>query len=306
MKEKSYLSIIVYLNNNTEYTNNFLSNLNDYINKNFEHFEIILVNNGNKEENYTEIKSLSKKLGGHASIINFPWKQNVEISMFAGTNISVGDFIIEIDSPENIDSLSIIKKLFQKCLEGYDIVSAIPSNKPSWSSELFYKMIKKFSNAAINLHSEPIRIITRRALNSALRSKEKIRFRQVTYQLTGFPSTSIFYEKKTSYCSNKNIKEKFSLALEVILSYTNIGLNLTFLLSLFFLLTSLIAGLYTVYIYLNFKQVASGWTTTMLFLSFGFSGFFLITGILTKYLTMILSETKNKQPYVIRSIKKIK
>lgn len=306
MKEKSYLSVVVYLNKNTSYIKSFLSNLNDYLIKEFEHFEIILVNNGSKEESYTAIQSLKEKLGGHASIINLPWRQSIEIAMFAGTSLSVGDFIIEIDSPENISSLSIINKLFKKCTDGYDIVSATPNSRISLLSKLFYKLVKNFSNISINLNSEPIRIITRRALNAALKSKEKIRFRQITYQLTGFISESLVYKQNEKYKANKTIREKISLALEIVLSYTDFGLKLTFSLSLFFLLISIIVGIYTIYAYLYFQQVATGWTTTMLFLSFGFSGFFLITGVLTKYLVMILSETKDRQPYIVRSIKKIK
>lgn len=306
MKEKSYLSVVVYLNKNTGYIKKFLSNLNGYLIKEFEHFEIILVNNGSKEDSYTTIQSLKEKLGGHASIINLPWKQNIEISMFVGTSLSVGDFIIEIDSPENISSLSVINKLFKKCTSGYDIVSATPNSKINFLSKLFYKIVKKFSNVNINLNSEPIRIITRRALNATLKSKEKIRFRQIAYQLTGFASESFTYEHKGEYQANKTLKEKISLALEIILSYTDFGLKLTFSLSLLFLLVSMIVGIYTIYAYLNFKQIATGWTTTMLFLSFGFSGFFLITGVLTKYLVMILSETKDRELYIVESIKKIK
>lgn len=306
MKEKSYLSVIVYLNNKTKNISLFLINLHNYLKDEFENFEIILVNNGFEDEKDLTTELLKQKLSGHISIINFPWKQNIEMAMLAATELSVGDFIVEIDSPNNINSFSLIKKIFLKCADGYDIVAATPSNRNSLINKIFYKIIKNFSDIKVNLNSEPIRIITRRALNSALKSKEKIRFRQICYQLTGFPSKLMVYENNTKYLANKTTKEKVSLALEIILTYTNFGLKLIFSFSLFFLIISLVVGLYTIFIYLNFQQVVSGWTTTMLFLSFGFSGFFLITGILTKYLVIILSEIKNQKSYVLKSIKKIK
>jgi len=306
MKEKSYLSVIVYLNNKTKNINHFLINLHNYLKKEFENFEIILVNNGMENEKDLRIQLLKQKLSCHISVINFPWKQNIEMAMLAATELSVGDFVIEIDSPNNINSFSIIKKIFLICTDGYDIVSATPSNRNSLINKIFYKIIKNFSDIKVNLNSEPIRIITRRALNSALKSKEKIRFRQICYLQTGFPSKILVYENKTKYLANKSIKEKISLALEITLIYTDFGLKLIFSFSLLFFLISLAVGIYAIFIYLNLQQVVSGWTTTMLFLSFGFSGIFLITGILTKYLVIILSEIKNQKPYVLKSIKKIK
>ncbi len=307
MKEKSYLSAIVYLNSLTRHTHKFVTGLNTYLQNRFEHFEIILVNNNNKGDEYNKIvESIKENIGGHATIINLPWRQDIEASMLAGSDLSIGDFILEIDSLENINDLSIIDKLFKKCTEGFDIVAATPVEKKDLLSQWFYHFIKRFSNIDINLNSEPIRIITRRALNSALKSKEKVRFRQILYLLTGFSNTCIEYKPKNKYISNKSISEKISLALEIILSYTNFGLQLTFGLSFLFFLLSIGVGIYAFYVHLTFEQVARGWTTTMIFLSFGFTGFFLITGVITKYLAMVLLETKNRSPYTIQSIQKIK
>lgn len=306
MKEKSYLSVVMCLNYNNVKARNFIQRIHGYLNKRFEHFELILINNGIKNDNYVDIQSLKAKNGGHVSLVNLAWKQSIETAMLAGTDAAVGDFVIEIDAPENIGSLSIIQNLFDKCTKGFDVVSATPINSKTLISQLFYLIVKKFANISVNLQSEPIRIVSRRALNSALRSKERNRFRQISYQMTGFPHAVISYRLNRSYAPNKSFAEKISLASEVILNYTDLGLKLTVALSFIFLLLSFAAGIYTVYIYLNFNQVVSGWTTTMLFLSFGFSGFFLITGILTKYLTMILSEIKNQRPYTVGSIKKIK
>lgn len=306
IKEKSYLSVITYINNDTVHTQKFVVNLHAYLLKTFDNFEIILVNNGNQDSAIKKYYELSNQVQGHISIINLPWKHNIEAAMLAGADLSVGDFIIEIDSPENIYDLGIIRKIFDKCTSGFDIVSAIPNEQRLSLSHWFYYLIKKFSKLSLNLNSEPIRILTRRALNAALRSKEKVRYRQVSYFLTGYPYNFVGFDLIGKYQSNKTFSEKVSFALEIVLSYTDLGINLTLGLSFFFLLLSLLVGLYAISIYLTSKQVALGWTTTMLFLSFGFSGFFLITGVLTKYLMMVLLETKNRSQYVVQSIKKVK
>jgi dolichol-phosphate mannosyltransferase len=62
-------------------------------------------------------------------------------------------------------------------------------------------------------------------------------------------------------------------------------------------------GFYVIVVDLTYNKVVPGWSTTMLFLSFGFSGLFLMSGVLIKYLDMILNETKQRPPYNIESVK---
>ena len=49
----------------------------------------------------------------------------------------------------------------------------------------------------------------------------------------------------------------------------------------------------------------SGWTTTMLFLSLGFSGVFIVTSIIAKYISIILQEQKAGNLYTVESLQKL-
>ena len=66
----------------------------------------------------------------------------------------------------------------------------------------------------------------------------------------------------------------------------------------------LCAGIYTVAVFVSANPVA-GWTTTMLVVSFGFFGMFLLFAIALKYLSLILSLVFSRREYVIENIKKI-
>ena len=67
---------------------------------------------------------------------------------------------------------------------------------------------------------------------------------------------------------------------------------------------SMYATIYTVVIYLSGSPVA-GWTTTMLFLGFGFFGMFAILTLILKYLSILVDLTFKRQKYVFESIEKI-
>jgi len=66
----------------------------------------------------------------------------------------------------------------------------------------------------------------------------------------------------------------------------------------------LMAAVYTVTVFLSASPVA-GWTTTMLVISFGFFGLFILFAFVLKYLSLILNLVFTRKQYVIESIRKI-
>lgn len=306
MKENAFISVVVYISNQENTIAKFLLNLDSYLDKNFKFYEIVLVDNNSLDNTVEVVKTIRRKLKGNTTLVSMAWKQNIEMAMLAGVDLAVGDLVVEIESINSDFNLNIIKRLYIKSLKGFDIVSATPSDLGTSTSKFFYKVFNKISSLDISLETEPVRVITRRALNAALRSKEKLRYRKVLYRQTGFSTAVLRYKSNRKRFSNKTLGEKVSLGIEMLLSFSSFGTNFAFFLSVFFLFISVLIAIYTVYIYITFKQVIPGWTTTMLSLSFGFSGLFLIIGILVKYMTMILTEVKDKPRYTIQSVERIK
>lgn len=305
-KEKTFISAVVYAHNSAEDIIEFLKALHSLLEEKFESYEIILVNDASTD-NTTHLLNEQKALfGGKLTVINTAWKHGHELAMLAGTDLAIGDFILEIESTHLEYPISLLWNVYLKCCSGYDIVFASPKTKLNLTSILFYKLLNRFSYQQLDLKTDSFKIITRRALNAALRSKEKNRYRKILYRGSGFPSKTLFFHPLQSIQSSRTLTEKISFASESLLSFSNIGLKFTLWLSILFFLGSLIIGIYAISIYLTEKTVALGWTTIMLFLSFSFSGIFLILTILGKYLTMILEESKGKPAYTIQSVKRLK
>jgi dolichol-phosphate mannosyltransferase len=66
----------------------------------------------------------------------------------------------------------------------------------------------------------------------------------------------------------------------------------------------LLAGVYTVAVFLSANPVA-GWTTTMRVISLGFFGMFVLFAFVLKYLSLILNLVFTRKQYVVESIRKI-
>lgn len=310
MKEQNFISLVVYLYNCEETISKFLLSVDNFINEKFKSYEFVLVNDNSSDNTVGRIKEISDEIKGNITLINLSWKHGQELAILAGNDMAIGDFIYEFNSTVINYPLNTIYRLYEKCISGFDVVAASPATDLRFTSQLFYKFLNHVSYLDLDLTTETFRIVSRRALNRILQMKEKTRYRKALYRYSGFPATNITYEKNNSgnrfdKSAERTFKEKINLAFEILLSFSNIGLSITMILSLLFLGVSITGGIYALYIYFTLDSVVSGWTTTMLFLSAGFSGIFFVLGLLSKYVSLLLIELKERPLYTYTSVNKI-
>lgn len=307
VKEKNFISIVTYVRNNEKQLEEFLLKIDNFLNKNFLSYEFIFVNDNSTDKSVEVIKQLASKVCGNVIVTNLAWKHNIDIAMLSGVDIAIGDFILEFDFPIVDFEVQEIMKVYRKCLEGYDVVAASANKALKISSKLFYNFLNKVSYRNMDLTTETFRIISRRALNRILSSKEKVRYRKALYHYSGFNTQIVKYNA----LNNKNfdydisLGEKFNIASDILVSYSNIGIKIASSLSIIFLLCSLLAGGYAVYSYHTVKNIEPGWTTLMLFLSLGFTGMFLTLSVIAKYLTTILIEVQDRPNYIFKSVDRL-
>jgi dolichol-phosphate mannosyltransferase len=94
------------------------------------------------------------------------------------------------------------------------------------------------------------------------------------------------------------------LAVESFILFTDVAYKASLFLSVVMLSISLFAFIYTIVIFIGGSPV-TGWTTTMLVLSFGLFGIFAILTFVVKYLSVILNLIFEKRKYVVSSIDKL-
>ena len=86
--------------------------------------------------------------------------------------------------------------------------------------------------------------------------------------------------------------------------FTDIGYKISLFLTVAMSVVLLAAGIYTVAVFFSANPVA-GWTTTMLVMSFGFFGLFVILAFVLKYLSVILNLVFVQKQYIVESVQKI-
>lgn len=307
-KEKNFISAVVYVHNNEKYIAEFINNIATILDENFEKFEIICVNDCSIDNSIGRIKTMVDNLSCSVSIINMSYYQGLELSMNAGVDIAIGDFVYEFDNVQVDYPIDTIIKVYSRSLEGYDIVSAAPKSVKSNTSKIFYALYNKFSSSTYKLRTESFRVLSRRAINRVHAMSKTIPYRKAIYSNCGLKSDTLIYDNNALGKGKRSqqLKEKRKdLAINSLVLFTDIAYKFSIILASIMMLVTLGTAIYTIIIFLGNVKPVAGWTTTMLFLSFAFFGLFAISAIIIKYLTIILNLSFNKLRYTIESIEKV-
>ena len=305
-KEKNFVSAVVYLYNDENSVGGFLNTVNSVLKENFEKYEIVCVNDCSTDNTVKAVEAFCEENSVKSlTLINTSFFQGVESAMVAGVDISIGDFVFEFDSCLVDYSEDMIMSVYRKSLEGNDVVFAVPKGAGRTTSKLFYSLFNRLSDMQYKIKTQRFSLISRRGINRVKSMGVKTVYRKAVYASCGLPVADFDYTPETALKSADTQKAvKQELALNSLILFTDIGYKISITLSFMMAAVLMLAGIYTVVIFLSANPVA-GWTTTMLVISFGFFGLFLLLAFVLKYLSLILNLVFTKKQYVVESIRKI-
>ena len=159
-KEKNFVSSVVYVHNAENTIKNFLMILVSIMQENFEHSEIICVNDSSDDNSLKIIKEVSDSAQNTSlSVINMSYFHGLELSMNAGMDLAIGDFVFEFDNTNYDFPKEEIMNVYRRSLKGFDIVSASPNRKEQISSRVFYKIFEKYTDNSPRMRTESFRIL---------------------------------------------------------------------------------------------------------------------------------------------------
>ena len=300
--EKNFASIVVYTKNDRKALENFLTNITNLVSNNFEHFEIIVVDDSGKSTAKNIVSNFSKNshTNGSLSLVEMGYPQGVELAMNAGVDLSIGDFIFEFDSVYIDYPLDTIISVYRKALENNDIVAAAPKGYIRMSSRVFYKLFNKNSNISEPISTETFFIVSRRAINRVNNMNIRIPYRKAVYANCGLNKKVIHYTITSSNKHKNSYKYRKNIAIDSLILFTNVAYKFALTMSLLMMALLFGTGIYTLIFFLSGQAVA-GWTTTMLLISFAFFGLFAILTIVIKYLSLIVKLIFERQSYIIKN-----
>jgi len=302
-KEQNFISVVAYLHNNANDIQNFYSKVQSVLKEHFLNFEIIFVDDASTDDTIDNLKKIVQKHGA-LSIIHMSYFQGVEKTMWAGMDLAIGDFVYEFDTVIINYSLKMIMEIYWQILQNTDIVIASEKNSEKFMSRQFYKIFNKYASIQYELGTERFHILSRRAINRIEKMSEQLPYRKAAYSTAGLSLKRIHYEKMLDVEIASSGQGKIKFALNNLILFTDFFYKWSLRIAIITMLVTIFVIIYTIVTFFVQKTIA-GWTTTMLFMSFGFLGTFLFLTMVIKYMDVLIHLIFNKQKYLIKEIEKI-
>lgn len=303
-KEKNFASAVVYCFNDTVTIGDFLKQLDKALNSIFLHYEIIVVNDGSSDTCVNIIREYAaSKEEKRISLINMSHYQGLEASMNAGVDLSIGDFVFEFDFAYADFDWEILSRVYHHSLCGYDIVCASPQQKPRLISRLFYSIFNRYAHLQNSIGIETFRLLSRRAINRIHSISQSIPYRKAAYANCGLSIDSLKY-KPVKKVIRKSHADRVNVAMDSLILFTDVAYRVTVGLAIIMAIFTAAFAIYAL-VYWSMSTPVEGWTTTIIFIAFGFFGLFIILAMVIKYLQTLVILSFRKKEYLYESIEKL-
>lgn len=307
-KEQNFVSAVIYVHNAEDRIERFLDMVVEVMERNFEHSEIICVNDSSEDGSLSIIRKVSKAAEKTSiSVVNMSYYHGLELAMDAGMDLAIGDFVFEFDNTVADFNSSVIMEIYRHSLEGYDIVSASPNRKERLSSRLFYRIFAKFAAVSYRMNTESFRVLSRRVINRVSSMNKTAPYRKALYANCGLKTDCIRYEVTGDWSKARDRKEqryRMDLAADALILFTEVGYRFSMTMTVVMMLMSIFMTVYSLVTYFVIHPV-EGWTTTILFLSVAFFGLFGILTIIVKYLQLLVDMVFKRKHYSFEGIEKL-
>lgn len=307
-KEKNFASAVIYVYNAENRIGEYLKTIIQVMEENFEHFEIICVNDSSDDNSLAVIKKISETAtSASVSVVNMSCFHGLELSMNAGIDVSIGDFVFEFDNTYLDFDSSVIMDIYKRALQGFDIVSASADRREKLTSKIFYMVFNRYTDLSCKMSTESFRVLSRRVINRVNSMNKTIPYRKAVYANCGLKTDNIRYKVVNQVSVTTERKEKnfrSNLAADSLILFTGLGYSFAKLMTILMMCMSAFMVAYSVIIYATLNPV-EGWTTTILFLSVAFFGLFGILTIVIKYLQLLVDLVFKRKRYSLESIEKL-
>ena len=300
------VSILIPAYNEEEVLYTLYDRLENVINKlnNYE-FEVLLINDGSKDNTLNILRELRKR-DKRMCYINLSRNYGKETAMIAGLDYVTGDCCIILDADLQ-DPPELIEEMLKYWEQGYDDVYAKRKSRAGesfmkkFTSSLFYKMLQKSTRIPIQKNTGDFRLLDRRCVDALRKFRESERYTKGMFSWIGFNKKEILFDRdpRVAGSTKWNYWKLIDLAIEGITSFTTKPLRISSFLGV---IISFCAFVYIVIIIartLIMGEAVKGYPSLMAVILFLGGVQLLSLGIIGEYIGRGFNETKRRPIYFV-------
>lgn len=266
--------------------------------------EVILVNDGSADRSLQMIRA--KAADPHYHVVDLSRNFGHQIAITAGIDRARGDAIIIMDADLQ-DPPEVAIDLIRAWREGAEVVAARRRRRAgeTWfkraSAKMFYRLMSRLSPVRFPQDVGDFRLIDRKVADALRSMNERNRYFRGMVSWVGFRQAEVLYDRqeRAAGTSKYSLRAMVMLASNGILGFSEVPLRMALWFGLGVSMVSFIAVIWVLMGALLGGEMASGWASTMIMLSF-LSGVQLLTvGVVGLYVGRIYNEVKGRPLYFV-------
>jgi glycosyltransferase involved in cell wall biosynthesis len=282
-----------------ERLSNIMNSLTNY------DFEVLLVNDGSKDDTLKIMKDLRAK-DQRICYLNLSRNYGKETAMIAGLDYSKGDCVIIIDADLQ-DPPELIPEMLKYWEEGYDDVYAKRKSRKGesflkkFTSKMYYKMLQSVTNIEIQKDTGDFRLLDRRCVEALKSIRESQRYTKGLFSWIGYNKKEILFDRdpRAAGQTKWNYGKLINLSIDGLTSFTTAPLRWAAVIGI---LVSLAGFIYMIAIIIKtlvYGIDVPGYSSTMVVILFLGGIQLIFLGVIGEYLGRTFNESKGRPIYFI-------
>lgn len=269
-------------------------------------YELVLVDDGSRDQTWEKIKQAGKK-DPNVMGIHFSRNFGKESAVFAGLAQATGDVAAVMDCDLQHPPKTLLE-MYRLWEEGYEVIEGVKTSrgKESFlhekSAGFFYKIMSKSTKVDMQNASD-FKMMDRKVVDSILSMPERNMFFRATSNWVGFRTASVKFQvqEREAGESKWSTWSLIKYAFTNIVAFTTLPLQFVTIGGMVCFLFSLILAVYSLVQYFAGHAV-EGYTTILIMLLFIGSTVMISLGIIGYYIAKIYEEVKRRPRYIISRI----
>lgn len=267
-------------------------------------WEIVMVNDGSKDESYTRMKalatvdqrikvySLSRNFGSHAAIL-------------CGISKCTGDCAV-VKAADLQEPTEMILDMAESWKKGNNVILAVRSDRKEGKGQtifanLYYWLVRTAALPEMPKGGFDVYLLDRKVISILMQLDEKNSALTGQILWSGFKTDKIYYTRLQREIgkSRWTLKKKIRLVSDTLFSFSTLPITIVSLIGTCSCLGALIWAILVLAFKLTGMIDVSGWTTLFMFNLFSFGIIMLTLGILGGYLWRSFDASRNRPTYII-------
>ena len=297
------VSIIAPFHNEAEILPAFVEEMSEVLRANFDHHEIILVDDGSTDGTAERAEEALTRVD-HLRLVRLSRRFGLDAAVSAGLELAIGDWVVVMDP--NTDPPNLIPQLVDRARERADMIYGVGEKAPEpfhvrVATNLFYWYAHRVMHLPLQRNATHLRVLGRQAVNAILKIQKRELYMRVLSMYIGFRSEPFPYKPidRGGTTRRRSFGEMVNLAIAITTENSSHPLRVLSLLALTGSVLNVIYATYVILIYLFKSEVAEGWVTLSLQSALQFFLISLVLTALCEYTGRIFSRIAGRPSFYI-------